>query len=51
MSLTNERAALYSSGRTPMSATPGWYRPVNRGLEIKIAEKLDFLKRLDEGYK
>ena len=24
-----------------------WYRPVNRGLEIKIAEKLDFLKDLD----
>ncbi|MCE0723514.1 MULTISPECIES: replication-associated recombination protein A [Legionella] len=27
---------------------PGWYKPVNRGLEIKIAEKLDFLKSLDE---
>lgn len=26
---------------------PRWYRPVNRGLEIKIAEKLDFLKELD----
>ena len=26
---------------------PGWYRPVDRGLEIKIAEKLAFLKDLD----
>lgn len=25
-----------------------WYVPVNRGLEIKIAEKLKFLKQLDE---
>ncbi|WP_454785803.1 replication-associated recombination protein A [Legionella sp. WA2024007413] len=27
---------------------PGWYNPVPRGLEIKIAEKLAFLKSLDE---
>jgi putative ATPase len=27
---------------------PGWYQPVLRGLEIKIAEKLAFLKTLDE---
>jgi putative ATPase len=27
---------------------PGWYKPVQRGLEIKIAEKLDFLKSLDK---
>ncbi|MCW8397661.1 replication-associated recombination protein A [Legionella sp. PATHC038] len=27
---------------------PGWYKPVPRGLEIKIAEKLAFLKSLDE---
>ena len=26
---------------------PHWYRPVNRGLEIKIAEKMEFLKELD----
>lgn len=25
-----------------------WYKPVDRGLEIKIAEKLAFLKKLDE---
>lgn len=27
---------------------PDWYKPVNRGLEIKIAEKLAFLKTLDK---
>ncbi|MDI9817651.1 MULTISPECIES: replication-associated recombination protein A [unclassified Legionella] len=26
---------------------PGWYKPVSRGLEIKIADKLAFLKKLD----
>jgi putative ATPase len=26
---------------------PGWYRPVPRGLEIKIAEKLSHLRELD----
>ena len=27
---------------------PGWYRPVSRGLESKIAEKMVFLKELDD---
>lgn len=27
---------------------PQWYQPVDRGLEIKIAEKMAFLKRLDQ---
>lgn len=27
---------------------PNWYQPVARGLEIKIKEKLDFLKKLDK---
>jgi len=27
---------------------PGWYKPVNRGLEVKIAEKMAFLRTLDE---
>jgi putative ATPase len=27
---------------------PGWYRPVPRGLEIKIADKLAFLRKLDD---
>jgi putative ATPase len=26
---------------------PGWYKPVPRGLEVKISEKLAFLKKLD----
>jgi putative ATPase len=26
---------------------PGWYRPVSRGLEAKIADKLAFLRQLD----
>lgn len=30
-------------------ASPGWYRPVPRGLEIRIAEKLRRLKQLDQG--
>lgn len=29
-------------------AEPGWYEPVARGLELKIAEKLRFLRQLDE---
>lgn len=27
---------------------PNWYRPVPRGLEAKIGEKLAFLRKLDE---
>lgn len=27
---------------------PNWYQPVNRGLEIKIAEKMAFLRKLDK---
>jgi len=26
---------------------PGWYQPVRRGLESKIADKLAFLRQLD----
>jgi putative ATPase len=29
-------------------AEPGWYQPVPRGLESKIADKLAFLRSLDE---
>lgn len=29
-------------------AAPGWYQPVNRGLERKISDKLAFLRKLDE---
>lgn len=31
-------------------ATPDWYQPTPRGLELKIAEKLAFLKQLDQEY-
>jgi putative ATPase len=27
---------------------PDWYQPVPRGLELKIAEKLAFLRKLDQ---
>lgn len=41
----------YAAGETYLPdgmPEPGWYRPVPRGLEIKIAEKLAFLRKLDE---
>jgi len=41
----------YAAGETYLPegmAEPGWYRPTPRGLEIKIGEKLAFLRRLDE---
>ncbi len=40
----------YAAGETYLPEgmrEPGWYRPVDRGLEIKIAEKLAFLRDLD----
>ena len=41
----------YAAGETYLPdgmPEPGWYQPVPRGLEIKIAEKLAFLRKLDE---
>ncbi|MEK9720659.1 MAG: recombination factor protein RarA, partial [Quisquiliibacterium sp.] len=41
----------YAAGETYLPdgmPEPGWYRPVARGLEEKIADKLAFLKSLDE---
>ncbi len=41
----------YAAGETYLPdgiAAPGWYQPVPRGLEIKIAEKLALLKQWDE---
>ncbi|UQZ89030.1 recombination factor protein RarA [Deltaproteobacteria bacterium Smac51] len=41
----------YAAGETYMPdgmREPGWYKPVNRGLEIKIQEKMDFLRELDK---
>jgi putative ATPase len=40
----------YAAGETYLPdgmAEPGWYQPVERGLEAKIAEKLAFLRQLD----
>ncbi len=40
----------YAAGETYLPegmAEPGWYQPVPRGLEIKIGEKLAYLKSLD----
>jgi putative ATPase len=41
----------YAAGETYFPEgmeNPHWYQPVARGLEIKIAEKMAFLRRLDE---
>jgi putative ATPase len=41
----------YAAGETYLPEgmqEPGWYQPVPRGLEIKIAEKLALLRKLDE---
>ncbi|MBS0308878.1 MAG: replication-associated recombination protein A [Proteobacteria bacterium] len=41
----------YAAGETYLPdgmREPGWYQPVPRGLEIKIAEKLALLRKLDE---
>lgn len=41
----------YAAGETYLPdgmKEPGWYQPVPRGLEAKIAEKMAFLRKLDE---
>ena len=41
----------YAAGETYLPdgmKEPGWYQPVPRGLEIKIAEKVNLLKKWDE---
>ena len=41
----------YAAGETYLPdgmREPGWYKPVPRGLEIKIGEKLDLLKKWDK---
>ena len=41
----------YAAGETYLPEginEPRWYQPVNRGLEIKIAEKMNLLRKLDE---
>jgi putative ATPase len=42
----------YAAGQSYLPegmAEPNWYRPTDRGLEAKIAEKMAFLRRLDQG--
>ena len=44
----------YAAGETYLPegmAEPGWYRPVERGLETQIAERMAFLRSLDEAEK
>jgi putative ATPase len=41
----------YAAGETYLPdgmAEPGWYQPVPRGLETKIADKLAYLRKLDD---
>jgi putative ATPase len=41
----------YAAGETYLPegmAEPGWYQPVARGMEAKIAERLAWLRSLDE---
>ncbi|KTC84199.1 replication-associated recombination protein A [Legionella brunensis] len=41
----------YAAGETYLPdgmKEPGWYEPVSRGLEVKIAEKMAFLRKLDK---
>ncbi len=44
----------YAAGETYLPEgmrEPGWYRPVDRGLEVKIGEKLEYLRSLDRDAK
>lgn len=48
---SHDEPHAYSAGETYMPdgmEEPEFYQPVDRGLEIKIAQKLAFLKQLDE---
>ena len=46
----HDEPQAYAAGETYLPedmAEPGWYQPVARGLEIKIGEKLAYLRQLD----
>jgi putative ATPase len=46
----HDEPEAYAAGETYLPeglGEPGWYQPTPRGLEGKIAEKLDYLRRLD----
>ena len=47
----HDEPQAYAAGESYLPeglAEPHWYQPVSRGLEIKISEKLAFLRRLDD---
>ena len=47
----HDEPEAYAAGETYLPddmAEPGWYQPVPRGLESKIAEKLEHLRTLDQ---
>jgi putative ATPase len=47
----HDEPEAYAAGETYLPEgmpEPGWYQPVPRGLELKIADKLAHLRRLDE---
>ncbi len=47
----HDEPQAYAAGETYLPddmQEPSWYQPVPRGLEAKIAEKLEFLRQLDE---
>lgn len=47
----HDEPEAYAAGETYLPegmAEPGWYRPVSRGLEAKIADKLAHLRQLDD---
>ncbi|CAM3586543.1 replication-associated recombination protein A [Paracidovorax anthurii] len=47
----HDEPQAYAAGETYLPDAmdePGWYRPVSRGLEAKIAEKLAHLRQLDD---
>jgi putative ATPase len=50
----HDEPQAYAAGETYLPEgmrEPGWYRPVDRGLELKIGEKLEYLRSLDRDAK
>lgn len=47
----HDEPGAYAAGETYLPdgmAEPGWYQPVDRGLETKIAQKMAYLRQLDK---
>jgi len=50
-SISTKKPHAYAAGETYLPdgiKAPQWYQPVPRGLEARIAEKMAFLRKLDE---